>query len=57
MTSGEQKLELYRKQKQILDLFLDRHAISKDQYDKSLIDLTTKMGIGEATEVLFDDTV
>lgn len=55
MATGEEKLELYRKQKQTLDLFLERHAISQDQYDKSFNDLTVKMGIGEATEICFDE--
>ena len=37
--------ELYLKQKQTLDLFLERGAISQAQYDKSLGDLILKMGI------------
>lgn len=36
--------ELYLKQKQTLDLFLERGAISKAQHDRSLHDLTVKMG-------------
>ena len=55
MTTGEEKLKLYKTQKRTLDLFLERHAISQDQYDKSLADLTTKMGIGEVTDIVFDD--
>ena len=35
-------------QKHALDLFLERGAISKEQYDKSLGDLTRKMGINTA---------
>ena len=35
--------ELYLKQKQTLDLFLERGAITKAQHDKSLHDLTVKM--------------
>ena len=35
---------LYLKQKQTLDLFLERGAISQAQHDKSLHDLTVKMG-------------
>ena len=41
----EKKLELFRNQKHILDLFLERGAISQAQYDKSLGDLIDKMGI------------
>ena len=35
--------ELYLSQKEILKKFLDRHAISQAQYEKSLHDLTVKM--------------
>ena len=45
MTPDEKKKELFRKQKKTLDLFLERNAISKAQYDKSLGDLTEKMGM------------
>ena len=48
LTPEEKKLELYREQKATLDAFLERHAISQAQYDKSLGDLTVKMGIKEA---------
>ena len=42
----EQKLkELFDSQKKTLDLFLERGAISRAQYDKSLGDLIRKMGI------------
>lgn len=40
-----QKVELFRKQKNLLDTLLDRHAISQAQYDKSLGDLRDKMGV------------
>ena len=36
---------LFEQQKQTLDLFLERKAISKEQYDKSLQTLIEKMGI------------
>ena len=45
MTPEKKKQELFRRQKQTLDLFLERNAISKSQYDKSLGDLIEKMGI------------
>ena len=41
----EKKKELFRSQKHTLDLFLERGAISRAQYDKSLGDLILKMGI------------
>ena len=34
---------LYERQKQMLEEFLERNAISKAQYEKSLHDLTEKM--------------
>ena len=47
MTPEEKKQQLFRRQKQTLDLFLERNAISKAQYDNSLGDLIEKMGIKE----------
>ena len=41
----EQLKQLYLNQKQTLDLFLKNGAISRAQYDKSLGDLTRKMGM------------
>ena len=45
LTHEEQLRKLYLDQKHTLDLFLERGAISKEQYDKSLGDLTKKMGM------------
>ena len=45
LTPEEKKIELYHKQKDLLDTFLSHHAISQAQYDKSLGDLTEKMGM------------
>ena len=45
LTPEEKKKQLFLKQKQTLDLFLERNAISKTQYDKSLGDLIEKMGM------------
>jgi len=45
LTPEEKKKRLFLKQKQTLDLFLERNAISKSQYDKSLGDLVEKMGM------------
>ncbi len=36
---------LFLRQKRLLDMFLERNAISKDQYEKSLTDLTLKMRV------------
>ena len=41
----EQKKELFRSQKQLLDTFLEHGAITRAQYEKSLGDLTVKMGM------------
>ena len=45
MTPGEKKKQLFLKQKNTLDMFLERNAISRAQYDKSLGDLIQKMGM------------
>lgn len=52
MTPDEKKLQLYIKQKNMLDSFLARNAISRAQYDKSLGDLTEKMGMSKVLEEL-----
>ena len=44
----EKKKELFLRQKNTLDLFLERNAISRAQYDKSLGDLIVKMGITDS---------
>lgn len=45
LTPEEKKKQLFLDQKKTLELFLERNAISKAQYDKSLGDLIAKMGI------------
>ena len=45
LTPEEKKKQLFLDQKQTLDLFLERRAISQTQYDKSLGDLIEKMGM------------
>ena len=47
LTPEEKKIQLFLNQKQTLDLFLERGAISQAQYDKSLGDLREKMGVLE----------
>ena len=43
----EKNIELYLRQKKMLEQFLERNAISQAQFDKSLGDLTEKMGMQE----------
>ena len=45
---AEKKKQLYLRQKASLDLFLENGAISRAQYDKSLGDLTEKMGMKDS---------
>ena len=45
LSPDEKKKELFLQQKHTLDAFLERHAISQKQYDKSLGDLREKMGM------------
>ena len=45
LTPEEKRKQLFLKQKKTLDLFLERNAISKAQYDKSLGDLIEMMGM------------
>ena len=40
MTAEEKWCDLYLRQKELLDTFLEHGAISRAQYDKSLGDLT-----------------
>ena len=47
LSPDEKKTQLFLNQKQTLDLFLERGAISQAQYDKSLGDLREKMGVPE----------
>ena len=48
LSPEEKKKELFLRQKNTLDLFLERNAISREQYDKSLGDLKEKMNISES---------
>ena len=45
LSPEEKKQQLFLNQKNTLDLFLERGAISQVQYDKSLGDLREKMGV------------
>lgn len=48
----DKKIQLYLKQKELLDTFLKSGAITKEQYNKSLGDLTEKMGMQEYKEII-----
>ncbi len=43
------KRELYDKQMELLKMYLERNAITKEQYEKSSKDLTEKMGMKAET--------
>ena len=45
MSPEEKEKQLYLRQKNMLVLFLERHAIDQKQYDKCLYDLIEKMKI------------
>ena len=44
LSPEEKRRGLFQKQKALLDTFLEHGAISKAQYEKSLHDLSEKMG-------------
>ena len=44
LTPEQKRRELYDRQVALLDTFLEHRAISQEQHDKSLQDLTVKMG-------------
>lgn len=50
LSPEQKKIQLYLEQKKTLEAFLERGAISKSQFDKSLGDLTVKMGMTGLTE-------
>ena len=43
-TPKEKKMQLYLRQKELLDTFLEKGAITKEQYEKSFGDLTERWG-------------
>ena len=47
LTYEEKNRVLYERQKKMLDEFLEKSALSKQQHDKSLHDLTGKMGMAK----------
>ena len=44
LSYAEKNRELFERRKRLLGMFLERGAISKEQYEKSLHDLTENMG-------------
>lgn len=50
LSPEDKKKQLFLKQKNTLELFLERNAISKTQYEKSLADLIEKMGMQNVKE-------
>jgi hypothetical protein len=50
LSPEQKKVQLYLEQKKTLEAFLERGAISKAQFDKSLSDLTLKMGMSDLSE-------
>ncbi|MDY6338778.1 MAG: hypothetical protein SPL61_04005 [Saccharofermentans sp.] len=50
LSPEQKKIQLYLEQKKTLETFLERGAISKAQFDKSLGDLTVKMGMAGLVE-------
>ncbi len=47
LTHEQKNHQLYLRQKKMLDMFLEHGAITQAQHDKSLHDLTEKMGESE----------
>ncbi len=45
LTPEEKKIDLFLRQKRTLDLFLERNAISQEQYNKSLCKMKESMGV------------
>lgn len=45
MTPEEKKKQLFLRQKELLNLYLEKGAITKADYEKSLKSLTEKMGV------------
>ena len=45
LSYGEKNRQIFLRQKETLDMFLERGAISEAQHDKSLHDLIEKMGM------------
>ena len=53
---NDRNIELFLQQKDTLDKFLSRGAISQTQYDKSYGDLVKKMGMEEIAKEIAEKT-
>ena len=53
LSHDKKQIQLYLKQKETLESFLARGAISQAQFDKSFHDLTEKMGMEKYIEAPF----
>ena len=51
LSYDEKNRQPFYQQKETLDLFLERGAISAAQHDKSLHDLTSKMGLESIADI------
>ena len=45
LSPDQKKIELYFQQRDLLKRFREHNAITQEQYEKSLTDLTIKMGM------------
>lgn len=50
LSPAEKKKALFFEQKKLLDTFLEHNAITRAQYEKSLGDIKTKMGMENCVE-------
>lgn len=57
LSAEDKKRKLYLRQKHTLDTFLEHGAITKSQYDKSLGDLTDKMGMAEVLKQILNNSL
>ena len=57
LSPEDKKKKLYLQQKDLLDEFLQRNAITKEEYDKSLGNLTREMGMENVLAYVFDESV
>ena len=47
LTYAQKNAQLFLRQKKLLEEFLSHHAITREEYEKSLSGLTRKMGIAD----------
>lgn len=44
MTPEEKRRQLFRRQKEILEAFRERHAITQAQYERGMLEMTAALG-------------